>query len=155
MQTGASFIWGKAKRLGTIQAGEEKTHNDFLNVCKYLKGRYTEEYARLFWVVARDKSRSMATKWNIGVYLWTSRNIFYCEGDQVLAQVAQRCCGVSVIGGIKKLSGYVLGQRVAGIPAWARVLDQTASTGSFKPQPFCDLFWVSEYWWWSELTVFE
>lgn len=83
---------------------------------------------------------SMRTNWKTVVSLWTSGNTFYCEGDQVLAQVVQRCCGVSIPGGIQKLSGDVLGQRAVSVPAWARVLDQMASKGPFKPQPFCDLF---------------
>ncbi|KAK4829983.1 hypothetical protein QYF61_008114 [Mycteria americana] len=38
------------------------------------------------------------------------KHLLYCEGDRALAQVAQRGCGVSSLGGIQKSSGYSPGQ---------------------------------------------
>ncbi|KAK4818675.1 hypothetical protein QYF61_017420 [Mycteria americana] len=40
--------------------------------------------------------------------------LFHYEGDRALAQVAQRCCGVSILGDIQKLSGHGPGQLAAG-----------------------------------------
>lgn len=44
--------------------------------------------------------------------------LFHYEGDRALAQVAQRDCGVSIIGYIqKKPSGHSPGQAALGVPA--------------------------------------
>jgi len=42
---------------------------------------------------------------------------FYCEGDGVLAQVAQRGYEVSTLGDTQKLCGQHLGKLVLGGPA--------------------------------------
>ena len=36
--------------------------------------------------------------------------LFHCKGDQALAQVAERGCGISTLGDIQKLSGHSAGQ---------------------------------------------
>lgn len=41
---------------------------------------------------------------------------YHCKGDQALAQVSQRGCGVSLVGDAKKLSGHVPRQPVLGGP---------------------------------------
>ena len=38
---------------------------------------------------------------NVKFHLNTQENLFYCEGRQTLAQVAQRGCGVSILGDIQ------------------------------------------------------
>ena len=57
--------------------------------------------------------------------------LFHCEGDQALAQVAQRACGVSILEDIQKPSADGPGQLALGGPAWAAGLDQMASRGPF------------------------
>lgn len=49
-----------------------------------------------------------------------------------LAQVAQRCCGISISGDIKKLFGC------PGDQLWVILLEQMTLTGPFPPQPTCD-----------------
>jgi len=44
--------------------------------------------------------------------------LFYCEGDQALKQLAQGGCGVSLLGGIQKMT-HGPGQPAIGGPAWA------------------------------------
>lgn len=44
--------------------------------------------------------------------------LFYWEGDQALAQVTQRGCGVSILGNTQK-PGHVPGQLAVGDLAWA------------------------------------
>lgn len=46
---------------------------------------------------------------------------FHCESDSEVAQADQEGCGVSILGGIKNLTGHGPGQ-TAG-PAWAGALD--------------------------------
>jgi len=58
----------------------------------------------------------------------------HCEGDQALAQVAQRVCGDFVLGDIEKLSGHGPRQLSLGGPE----LDKMTSRGSCQPQPFCE-----------------
>ena len=38
----------------------------------------------------------------------------YCDGDQALEQVAQRGCGISILGDTQKLSGHGPGQPTLG-----------------------------------------
>jgi len=42
---------------------------------------------------------------------------FYCEGGQALAEVAQRSCGISILGGVQKAPGHGPGQPAVGDPA--------------------------------------
>jgi len=43
--------------------------------------------------------------------------LFCCEGDQTLAQISQRCCGVLLLGDTQKLSRHGPGQQSLGVPA--------------------------------------
>jgi len=42
---------------------------------------------------------------------------FNCEGDKALVQVAQACCGVTIFGDTKKMSGHGPRQLILGGPA--------------------------------------
>lgn len=44
--------------------------------------------------------------------------VFYCEGDGAVAQVAQRDCGVFILGDIRNPSGCGPGKLAAGGPAY-------------------------------------
>ena len=79
---------------------------------------------------------AMGTHRHTGDSLWT---LFYCEHHWALAQVAQRGCGVSLLGDIQKPSGHGPGQLALGGPAWAGVLlDQMTSRGPSQPPPLCN-----------------
>lgn len=54
-------------------------------------------------------SVSLFMNWNIGGFVWTSGNT-YSESDQVLVQVTQGGCGLSILGDIKT-SGWATGSR--------------------------------------------
>lgn len=49
--------WGKAERITSVHHGEEKAWRDLIRVCKYQKGRFRENRARLFTVVLCDRVR--------------------------------------------------------------------------------------------------
>jgi len=50
--------------------------------------------------------------------MWKQED-FYCEGDQALAQVAQRAGGVFLLGDIQKPQGHCPGQPTLGDPSSA------------------------------------
>jgi len=56
-------------------------------------------------------------------HLNTEQHFFYCEGDQGLAQVAQRGCEVSICGVIYTVTGHGLGQPAVVAPALSWWLD--------------------------------
>lgn len=64
------------------------------------------------------------------------RNFFYCDGGQTLEQVAQRPCGVFILGNTKNLSGYGLNNLL-----WFTLLSAEGrpktSSGPFQSQPIC------------------
>ncbi|KAK4832362.1 hypothetical protein QYF61_021961 [Mycteria americana] len=62
-------------------------------------GGNEEERHRFFSVVTRTRGNGHKLK-HMKFHLNTRQHFFYCEGDQTLAQVAQRGCEVSVCGDI-------------------------------------------------------
>lgn len=76
---------------------------------------------------------AISTYWNRNHSLRTPQNTFYSKGDQALVQIAQKGCGVSILGDIPKPFGHGSVQ-----PAWEEVLCQLTSRGPFKPQWYCD-----------------
>lgn len=70
------------------------------------------------------------------------KTFFYCEGSQTLQQVAQRACGVSVLGDIENVTGHSPDQTTSVGATVGRELDQTDDL--FQPQPFCDLL-ISQF----------
>lgn len=63
--------------------------------------------------------------------------LFHHDPDWALAQVTQRCCGVSLLWDNQKPSGHGSGQTALGHPAWAGDWN-TTSRDSFSPQAPCD-----------------
>jgi len=59
----------------------------------------------------------MGTNRNTGGSSENQQTLLFCGGDHALAQVAQRGCGVSHSGDIKKPSGHGPGQPALGDPA--------------------------------------
>lgn len=66
--TGASLKWGKTERAGTVCRGHEKAQ-----LYKYLMGRNEEEAARLFSVVATNRTRGNGHKLKIRKFHMNTR----------------------------------------------------------------------------------
>ena len=81
------------------------------------EGAKKTEPASLQWCPVTGQE-AMGTNWNTGGSAWTSGNTFACAGDQALAQVAQRGCGISILGDIQEPSGHGYGQVALGGPTW-------------------------------------
>lgn len=98
-----------------------------------------EERARLFSVVLSDRSRGNEHKLkNTKTPRECKKRLFYCAGAQTLEQVAQGCCGVSILGDVRNLTGNGPGQPALGDPALSRRLNWMVLSGPIQPQLFCD-----------------
>lgn len=62
----------------------------------------------------------------------------YYVSDQVLAEIAQTGCEVSILGDGQKTTAMVLGHWLYLAVLWAGDLDQTISRSPFQSQWFCD-----------------
>jgi len=72
-------------------------------VYKYLKGGSEEDGARLFSVVPSDRTKGKSGQ---EVPFEHQETLFYCEGGETLAQVAQRHCRVSILENTQKPNGH-------------------------------------------------
>jgi len=68
----------------------------------------------------------------------SGNTFFHCEGDRALAQVAQKGCGVPMLGDIQKPSRHGPEQLAIDGLALAEGLDKMTSGHPFQPQPFWD-----------------
>ncbi|PKU42205.1 hypothetical protein llap_7501 [Limosa lapponica baueri] len=105
-------------RAGTVQPREENAQKDLINVHTYLKQGCKEDGSRLFLIVPSDRTRDNGRKLKQRVVHMNIRKhfIFQSEGDQVLAQVFQRDCAVSILEDIPKPSRHGPGQLGLGDP---------------------------------------
>ena len=128
----------KTERAGTVSPSQEKARGrgQPVKVCKCLKRGCKEDRARLLSVVPSDSTRAMCPNWNTGGE--HQETLFHYEDDQALEQVAQGCCGVSILRDVQKPSGPKPGQLALGGPTWAVGLDRMTSAGYFQPQPIYD-----------------
>ena len=121
-------------------AGEEKAQEGSHWLCvQTSEGRVQRGWSQALFSGARWQHQRQWAQAEEEEAVWTPGNIFfYCEGDQALAQVSQRGCEVSIIGGVQKLPGHGPGKHALGCPPWVGWLNQTTSRGPLQPQPFCD-----------------
>lgn len=55
------LLWGMAERARTVQPGWKRAHEDFINVCKYLKREYmTEPYSFRWWKLTGPEAVTQA-----------------------------------------------------------------------------------------------
>ena len=134
--TGAPLLWEEAEGAGDCSAWRRDGSEDLVNVCEYLRGGYKGDGARLFSGAQWQDQRPWAHTETREVPSEHQETLFYCEGDQTLAQVAQGGCGDSILRDIQKTFGHGPGQLSPGGLAWG--LDQMTSRGTFQPQPSCD-----------------
>lgn len=85
---------------------------DFISVYKYLKGGNEDEGARPLPVEPSDKGRDYGHKLKHGRFCLNVRRQFSCEGGQTMGYIAQRDCGVSVLGDSPNPSGHSPGNWV-------------------------------------------
>lgn len=103
----------------------------------YLKRGCKEGGAGFFSVVPKG-TRHNGHKLKHRRFLPNIRRRTYCEGDQAVAQVTRRGCGVSICSDIQKLSRHSHEQLNLGGTAWAGALDNMTFSSPFQPWPFCD-----------------
>lgn len=79
---------------------------------------------------ASGVEKAVNTNSNTGGSDWTLGNIFFLLW-RWLEQVAERSCGVSLLGDTQKPSRHDICQQALCVPAWAKRLDQMSSRGRF------------------------
>jgi len=77
-------------------------------------GGSEEQGAGVCSVVPSDRTRGSG---HVKVNLNIRKCFFHHEEGQILAQVAQRGCGVSILGDVQNLAGLGPGQPAVGAPA--------------------------------------
>ena len=96
-------------------SGEEKAQGNLTNVYKYLKGgMHRGQRQALFSDDQRQDKRRWAHSETQEVPSEHQETFLHREGDQVLGQVAQGRCRVSILGDIQKPSGHSPGQLALG-----------------------------------------
>lgn len=138
MGTGASVLWGKAERAGTVQRGKEKAQEHLMKVHNYLEGRCKEDRPRLFPVVPRVRTRGNGHKWKHRMFPLNVRQRFWLfEGDWLLSATAQRGCDSL---SLEILQGtWTLSQRKGSRwPCLGYREDQITSRDPFHPSSLCE-----------------
>lgn len=98
-----------------------------MNINTWRKG--ARRTVRLYSVVPSTETQKVSQG--------TSGNTCHHKNDQALVQVAQRGCGVSILGGSQKPPGYSPEQPGLRWFSLSRGLDKVASEGPFQLQQFC------------------
>ncbi|KAK4827881.1 hypothetical protein QYF61_022275, partial [Mycteria americana] len=98
------LLWKERLReLGLLSLEKRRLRGDLVNIPKYLKGGCKEDGARLFLAVPCNGTRGSGHKLKHSRFPLNKRK---CEGDQALAQVAQRLSLESWLEAIEDHSAY-------------------------------------------------
>jgi len=89
---------------------------------QYLKGAYRKDGEGLFTRECSHRTRGNGFKLKKGGFRLDIRQIFYNEGGETLAQVAQRSCGCPLLGSVQGRVGWGFEQPglVEDVPAHGR-----------------------------------
>ena len=105
----------RLRELELLSTEKRSLRGELINGYKYLEGGCEEGRAGLFSMVSTDRTRGNVHKVNRRRFYLIIRNPFFTvRVGKALAQDAQRGCGVSILGGIQKLSGHCPGHVVSG-----------------------------------------
>lgn len=96
------------RKLGMFSPQKRRHRGNVINVYTNQMGGWKEERAMLLSVVTSDRTKAVGINWNIGGFLWMSRNIFFTLR------------GMSLLGHVQQFSGHDCGQPALAGPAWAR-----------------------------------
>jgi len=128
-QTGAPVLQEEVERIGTVHSKDEEAEYmiSILSINTWREGAVKLESGYFWWckghktveIIINEKTRNS---------VWISRTDLYCVGDETQAQVAQRSCGVSLLGNnldtvLDKLLYVVLLEQVK----WTRWSPETPS----------------------------
>lgn len=121
---GASQLWRKVERHGTVHPREEKAQWAFINVYGYLKGGSKRGRARPFSVVPNGRSRYSGYKMKHRRFALNTREHFFsCDGW--LARLPFGSCAVVQSPCLELLRGHLdrgLGNLQRCLPIWSLLL---------------------------------
>ncbi|KAK4815684.1 hypothetical protein QYF61_005430 [Mycteria americana] len=87
---------------------KRRGRRNLILVYNYMMGSNEEGGVRLFSMMPTDRTRGNGHKVK-HMKFHVNTTLFYCEGSQTLAQVAQRHCGVLIRGDTQNLTGHSSG----------------------------------------------
>lgn len=104
----------------------------------HVRSSWSELFCAVGWIPALGQRSPTRANGSWKFFFKQKKHIFYSEGDQTQKEVAQRGCGISILGGIQNLTGHYPRPLAPADCAWAGGLDKTISMGAFPPQQAFD-----------------
>ena len=129
------------ERLGDLGLEKRRLGGDLINVYKYLVGTSKEGIATLFSGVSSGRIRGNGHRLKREIPLKYANQLFYCEGDRTLEQIAQRDCEVSLRGDTQNPTRHSPEQPALVDPALSNGVGQDnlhRSLPTSTLQRFCD-----------------